>query len=122
MHPVSRASFYLFLPQGGEKEALPESHQLFEGATTQTSGLVKLVFSRQTGFSSVSVSVVIKPMVVIEPAVMRKTNIAARSGLLGLGLRLYPGNIQRILKKDHNQSMQSLSREHQKQRLCERGD
>ena len=99
MHRASRASFHLFLPQGGEKEALPESHQLFEGATAQTSGLVKLVFSRQTGFSSVSVSVVIKPMVVIEPAVMRKTNMAARSGLLGLGLRLYPATFSAFSKK-----------------------
>ena len=62
MHPASRASFCLFLYWGGEKEALPESRQLFEAAAARTSGLVNLVFSRQTGFSSGSIRVVIKPM------------------------------------------------------------
>ena len=49
-HPASRASSCLFLYGGGEKEALPESCQLFEAAAARTSGLVNLVFSRQTGF------------------------------------------------------------------------
>ena len=48
-----------------EKEALPESRQLFEAATARTCGLVNLVFSLQTGFSSVSICLVIKPMVII---------------------------------------------------------
>ena len=52
-----------------EKEALPESRQLFEAPAARTSGLVNLVFSRQTGFSSASIRLVIKPMVIIEPAV-----------------------------------------------------
>ena len=52
-----------------EKEALPESRQLFEAVTARTSGLVNLVFSRQTGFSSANIHLVIKPMVIIEPAV-----------------------------------------------------
>ena len=68
-HPASRASFYLFLYRGGEKEALPESRQLFEAAAARTSGLVSLVFSRQTGFSSANIRLVINPMVLIEPAV-----------------------------------------------------
>ena len=34
-----------------------------------------------------------KPMVIIEPAGMKKTKMAARSGILGLGSRLYPGNL-----------------------------
>ena len=50
-------------------EALPESRQLFEATAARTSGLVNLVFSRQTGFSSTSVRLVTKPMVIIEPAV-----------------------------------------------------
>ena len=39
--------------------------------------------------------------------------MAARSGILGLGSRLYPGNMQRIFNKDLTQFMQSLSRERQ---------
>ena len=41
-----------------EKEALPESRQLFEAAAAQTCGLVNLVFSLQTGFSSASIRLV----------------------------------------------------------------
>ena len=37
--------------------------------------------------------------------------MAARSGILGLGSRLYPGNMQRISNKDLTRLMQSLSRE-----------
>ena len=48
---------------------LPESRQLFEAAAARASGLVNLVFSRQTGFSSASVRLVTKPMVLIEPVV-----------------------------------------------------
>ena len=54
-----------------------------------------------------------KPMVIIEPAVPRKTKMAARSGIFGLGSRLYPGNMQRIFNKDLTRFMQSLSRERQ---------
>ena len=39
--------------------------------------------------------------------------MAARSGILGLGSRLYPGNMQRIFNKDLTRFMQSLSRERQ---------
>ena len=39
--------------------------------------------------------------------------MTARSGILGLGSRLYPGNTQRIFNKDLTRFMQSLSREHQ---------
>ena len=39
--------------------------------------------------------------------------MAARSGILGLGSRLYPGNMQRIFIKDLTRFMQSLSRERQ---------
>ena len=40
--------------------------QLFEAAAARTSKLVNLDFSRQTGFSSASVRLVTKPMVIIE--------------------------------------------------------
>ena len=46
-----------------------ELHQLFEATALQTSGLVNLVFSHQTGLSNASILLVIKPMVTIEPAV-----------------------------------------------------
>ena len=52
-HPATRTSFCL-LECGGEKEALPESCQTFEVAAAQTSGLVNLVFSRQTVFFGAS--------------------------------------------------------------------
>ena len=39
--------------------------------------------------------------------------MAARSGILGLGSRLYPGDMQRIFNKDLTRFMQSLSRERQ---------
>ena len=34
--------------------------------------------------------------------------MAAKSGILGLGSRLYPGNMQRILNKDLTRFMQSF--------------
>ena len=43
--------------------------QLFEAAATRTPGQVNLVFSRQTGFSSGSIRLLIKRMPIIEPAV-----------------------------------------------------
>ena len=39
MQPASKASICLLLDQGGEKQALPESHQSFEVTFAQTSGL-----------------------------------------------------------------------------------
>ena len=47
-------------------------------------------------------------MVITEPAV-------ASTWLLGLGSKLYPSNMQRILKKDLTQFMESLSRVRQNQ-------
>ena len=55
LHPASTGSFCLLLDQGVEKEALPELCQAFEVDTAWTSVLVSLVFSRPTGFSSVSI-------------------------------------------------------------------
>ena len=51
---------------------MPETRRLFEAAAPPTSGQVNLVFSRQTGFSSASIRLVFKPMVIIEPAVPQK--------------------------------------------------
>jgi len=41
---------FVFLKEKVEKEALPESRQAIEVTAAQTSGLVNLVFSHQTGF------------------------------------------------------------------------
>ena len=40
-----------------------------------------------------------------------KLEVSAR--ILGLGSKLYPGNMRRMLNKDLTRFMQSLSREHQ---------
>ena len=69
----------------------------------QTSGVVNLVFSRQTGFFKPVHPFIDKPMVITEPVVP-----SAR--LLGLGSRLCPSNMQRMLNKDLTQFKQSLSR------------
>ena len=69
----------------------------------QTSGLVNLVFSRQTGFFKPEHPFIDKPIVITEPAVQS-------AWLLGMGSRLYPSNMQRVLNKDLTQFRQSLSR------------
>ena len=50
LHPSSTKVSFCFLEWGGEKGALPESRQAFKVVAAQTSGLVNLVSSRQTGF------------------------------------------------------------------------
>ena len=73
---------------------MPESRQAFEVATAQTSELVNLVFSRQTGFSRDSICLLnTTDGPITEPAV-------PRAQLLGLGSKLDPSNMQRILNKD----------------------
>ena len=56
---MSRASFCLLINREGEKEALTESHQAFEVIVAQTFELINLIFSRQTGFSTTSILVLI---------------------------------------------------------------
>ena len=48
LHPARRTSLCVLLDREGEKEALPESRQAFQVAAARISGLVNLVFSRQT--------------------------------------------------------------------------
>jgi len=57
LQPVS--SLLCLVDQEGVKEALPELGQSFEVAEGQTSGLANLVFSRQTGFPSASIRLLI---------------------------------------------------------------
>ena len=64
------------------KESLPESRLTFEATEAQTSGLVNLVLSRQTGFIECEHPLIDKPKVITEPAV-------ARARMLGLGLKRY---------------------------------
>ena len=63
--PASRASFCP-LEWKGEKTVLRESRQAFEVAVAQTSGLLNLVFSRQTGLFQCEHPLIDKPMVIAE--------------------------------------------------------
>ena len=88
-------------------------HQTFEVATFQTSGLVNLVFSHQTGSFECEHLFIDKPMVPTEPA-------KANSQLLGLGSKLHPSNMYCMLHKDLTQFMENLSRV--RVHLCWKGD
>ena len=88
-------------------------HQTFEVATFQTSGLVNLVFSHQTGSFECEHLFIDKPMVPTERA-------KAKTWLLGLGSKLHPSNMQCMLHKDLTQFMESLSRV--RVHLCWQGD
>ena len=66
-HPGSKASCVFFLI---EEEKRRLSRQAFEVAAVRTSGPVFFsFFNRQTGFSSASIRLFNKPMVMTEPAV-----------------------------------------------------
>ena len=67
-HPASIAFFCLF-EWKGEKTVLRELRQAFEVAAAQTSGLLHLVFSHQTGLFQCEHPLIDKPMVIAEPAV-----------------------------------------------------
>ena len=83
---------------------MSESRQTSEVAAARTSGLVNLVFSRQTVFFfEYKHPFIDKLMVTNEPPV-------ASVRLLGLGSKLHPSNMQRTLNKDLTRFMQSLSR------------
>ena len=76
------------------RETLPESHKVFEVTAARISGLVNIVLSCQTivklffYFSSASIRLLI-------------TKSAVPSArLLGLGSKLYPSKIQRMLNND----------------------
>ena len=73
--PASSASFPLFHDRRGKKEAVPESRHSFEVAAARPSGLVSLVFSRQTVFVECEHRFI-------------ETNGKCRA--IGHGLKLYP--------------------------------
>ena len=73
-----RTSFCLLLDQGEDKEALYECFQALEVTAVQTSGILNLVFSHQTGNIKSEHPFIYKLMVVTEPAV-------PSTWLLGLG-------------------------------------
>ena len=93
-------SLFITLEWEGEKEVLPESRSTFDVATARTSGLVNLVLSRQTVFSSARIRWLIN-----EPAV-------ASAWLLGLDWKLYPSNMSRMLSKDLTRFMPSWVRQY----------
>ena len=104
IHPASNASFCL-LDWGGEKQALPEWSWIMSNLwgccspnvrTSQScSPLSNMFFECEHPFID-------KPMVISERAV-------AIAQLLGLGSKLYPINMPRMLNKDLTRFMQSLS-------------
>ena len=67
--------------------------QAFEVTKAQTSGLVNLVLSRKTVFFECKHPFIDKPMAITEPAV-------ASARLLGLGSKLHPRNMPRMLNKN----------------------
>ena len=77
-----------------EKRRLCLNHvKPFDVAAVRISGLVNLVFSRQTGVVECGFPFVDKPIVITEPL-----ETSARS--LGLGSKLYPSNMLHVLNKD----------------------
>ena len=72
-HHASRS--YLCLLDRGE--ATPETRQAFEVAEARTSGQFNRVFSVQSAFSRASIRLLIKPMVITDPAVPNSGKRAA---------------------------------------------
>ena len=72
-HPASRSCLCL-LDRG---EATPETRQAFEVAEARTSGQFNRVFSVQSAFSRASIRLLIKPMVITDPAVPNSGKRAA---------------------------------------------
>ena len=96
-HPTLQAEpFLVFVKDVGEKEALPESPQVFDVRdSSQTFGLFNLLFFLSSScffFFECEHQFIDKPMVTTEPAV-------ARARLIGLGLELYPANMLGMLYK-----------------------
>ena len=77
-----------------------ESRQTFAFATTQTSRLLNLILSRQTGFFEFEHPFIDKPMVIIKPA------IASRPGF-----ETNPSNMPRMLKRYLTRFMQDRGSE-----------
>ena len=78
---------------------MPDSRQVFEVTEVRSSGLVNIVHFSQT-VSDCEHRFVDKPIVTTEPSLPSVR-------LLGLGSKLYPSNIQRMLNKDLARFMQS---------------
>ena len=65
---------------------MPESHQPFNVAAAQTSVLLNLVYSRQTGLFECKYPLIDKSMIIAEPTV-------SGARLLDLGSKLHPSNM-----------------------------
>ena len=81
---------------------LNNARQTLEVTEAQTSGLVNLALSRKTGFFECEHPLIDKPMAITEPAV-------ASARLLGLGSKLHPRNMPRMLNKNLTRFIHSLS-------------
>ena len=86
---------------------LNNARQTLEVTEAQTSGLVNLALSRKTGFFECEHLLIDKPMAITEPAV-------ASARLLGLGSKLHPRNMPRMLNKKsysiHTESFSSTTK------------
>ena len=86
---------------------LNNARQTLEVTEAQTSGLVNLALSRKTGFFECEHPLIDKPMAITEPAV-------ASARLLGLGSKLHPRNMPRMLNKNltrfHTESFSSTTK------------
>ena len=89
--------YYCFQNQSGEKRRLCLNRGSQNFSTTQS------CFLSSNWFFECEHSFIDKPMVTTEAAV-------PRARLLGLGLKLYPSNLKRMLNKDFTRFIQSLSR------------
>jgi len=94
--------FVLYTEEEKGRLALPESCQAFEIASAQPSGLVSLVIPRFSG--AIIRLLIVKPTVITEP-------VFPRTRLLGVGPKLYPSNMQGMLKY-----------ERAKERFCWQGE
>jgi len=108
IHPAAITASICVLEWGGERK-----FYLNRVAAAQFSGLVNLVFSRQTGLCECSHSWINKPTVIAEPTVP-----SAR--LLNLGSKLYPNNMQRMLNKDLTRSRVHKKSSKRKKRSIDR--
>ena len=75
LHSLLRTYERSTTSESKEKKALPESRQAFEVAAAQTSGLVNLVSSRQTGFIKCEHPFIDKPMVIKKARCSKRTAI-----------------------------------------------
>jgi len=92
--------------QETEKEALHKSALAFQVAVAPNLGLAIPVYSRQTGFSSVSINLYEKPMVETEPTGCKK-NMAAKGRAKGDRAKMLDDTL--LTRKHQSASIKSFT-------------